>query len=92
MAAFLLTWKESGWPHENLVRMVKEFEKNGFVEESWRIAAHRMAKPGDGVWVLKQGRGPKRIFGAGHILGAAQRGDAGNGDRNDGAGPVRGLR
>ena len=79
MTAFLLTWKETGWPHDNLVRMAKEFEKNGFVEEPWRIAAHRKAKAGDQVWILKQGRGPKGIFAAGHILGAAQRGEAGNG-------------
>jgi hypothetical protein len=59
--AFLLTWKESEWPHANILRMLKEFEKQGYVEEPWRIRAYQQAKPGDRVWVLKQGAGPKGI-------------------------------
>lgn len=39
----------------------------------------KIAKPGDRVWVLKQGRGPKGIFGAGEITGAPGRGQAGDG-------------
>jgi hypothetical protein len=27
MTSFLLTWKESGWPHENTVRMVGQQEE-----------------------------------------------------------------
>ena len=67
MTAFLLTWKQTGWPHENIVRMVHTIDEHGYVDEPWRIAAHQMAKVGDRVWVLRQGRGPKGIFGAGHI-------------------------
>jgi hypothetical protein len=40
MTAFLLTWKEAGWPHENIVRMVATLEAHGHVDEPWRIAAH----------------------------------------------------
>ncbi len=79
MTAFLLTWKESGWPHENIVRMVETLGVQGYVDEPWRIAAHKMAKPGDAVWVLKQGRGPKGIFGSGQLTGPAAPGEAGNG-------------
>jgi hypothetical protein len=79
MTAFLLTWKESGWPHENIVRMASRFNTRGYVDEPWRIAAHKMAKIGDRVWVLKQGRGPKGIFGFGTITGLAALGEAGNG-------------
>jgi hypothetical protein len=79
MTSFLMTWKEAGWPHENIVQMVKQREQQGYVEEPWRIAAHKRAKPGDRVWVLRQGRGPKGIFGAGHITGAPVLGPAGNG-------------
>jgi hypothetical protein len=78
MTAILLTWKESGWPHENIVRMVNEIDANGHVDEPWRIAAHKIAKPGDRVWVLKQGRGPRGVFGVGEITGPPARGDAGN--------------
>ena len=56
--AFLLTWKESGWPHSNILRMLREFERQGYVEEPWRLRAYRQAKPGDRVLVLKQGTGP----------------------------------
>lgn len=79
MTAFLLTWKESGWPHENIVRMVHKIGTEGHVDEPWRIAAHKLAKPGDRAWVLKQGRSPRGIFGVGEIIGAPALGDAGNG-------------
>jgi hypothetical protein len=77
MTAFLLTWKESGWPHQEIVRMVAQHEAQGYVEESWRIAAFKMARAGDRVWVLRQGNGPKGIFGAGHITGTPTLGPAG---------------
>jgi putative restriction endonuclease len=79
MPAFLLTWKETGWPHENIVRLVATLDAQGHVDEPWRIVAHNLAKPGDRVWVLKQGRGPRGIFGAGVIIGPSVRGEAGNG-------------
>jgi hypothetical protein len=60
MTAFLLTWKESGWPHEEIVRMVAQREAQGYVEEPWRIAAYKMARAGDRVWVLRQGKGPSQ--------------------------------
>ena len=46
--------------------MVAQREAQGYVEEPWRIAAHKLARAGDRVWVLRQGKGPKAIFGAGH--------------------------
>ncbi len=86
--ALLLTWKESGWPHANLIRMRNAFEKQGYVDETWRIHAHRKAKIGDRVWLLRQGNGPKGIFGKGTITGPTALGDTGNGKRQMMA-PVR---
>jgi hypothetical protein len=80
MTAFLLTWKQTGWPHENIVRMVTRQQENGYVDEPWRIAAYKAAKPGDRVWALRQGRGPKGIFGVGRISGPPAIGPAGNGE------------
>jgi hypothetical protein len=88
MTAFLMTWKETGWPHENILRMISTLERDGYVDEPWRIAAHKMAKAGDRVWVLKQGRGPKGVFGVGGITGPAAPGDAGNGKTQQMA-PIR---
>jgi hypothetical protein len=79
MTAFLMVWKETGWPYENIVRLVHTFEENGTVAEPWRIMAHTLSKPGDRVWALKQGAGPKVIFGVGHIAGEPALGDAGDG-------------
>jgi hypothetical protein len=73
MTGFLLTWKETGWPYENIVRMVREIEVQGYVEEPWRLAAHRTARPGDRVWLFKQGRGPKRYYGANATSRLAER-------------------
>jgi hypothetical protein len=63
MTGFLLTWKETGWPYENIVRMVREIEVQGYVEEPWRLAAHRTARPGDRVWLFKRDV-DRRVFSA----------------------------
>lgn len=78
-SAFLMTWKASGWPHANIVRMRQAFLKDGAVGEPWRISSHKRAQVGDSVWLLKQGTGPKGIFGYGRITRPADLGDAGNG-------------
>ena len=88
MTAFLLTWKAGGWPHENIERMLGVLNQQRYVDEPWRIHAHRMAKSGDRVWLLKQGRGPKGIFGVGEIIGQPTLGDAGSGKKQMMA-PVR---
>lgn len=79
MSAFLLTWKESEWPYENILRLCRMQAKHGYVDEPWRLHAHRRANVGDRVWLLKQGRGQKGIFGVGAITGPPKLGDAGNG-------------
>jgi len=76
---FLLTWKEAGWPHSNLVRMEKSFLKNGYVEEAWRLRASNTAQIGDLVWLLRQGPGEKGIFGFGQLVGSPKRGIASDG-------------
>jgi len=78
-SAFLLTWKVSGWPHENILRMIETLQAQGFVEEPWRLRSSRKAKVGDRVWLLKQGPGPKVVFGEGVIAATPTLQDAGNG-------------
>jgi hypothetical protein len=58
--------------------MAAQLREQGYVDEPWLIAAHSMARSGDRVWVLRQGRGPKGIFGAGRIIGPPTLGPAGN--------------
>ena len=53
--------------------MLEIFERNGNVVEPWRLKSHRLAKVGDRVWLLKQGKGPKVIFGVGEITSAPRK-------------------
>lgn len=82
MSDFLITWKEAGWPYENIKRMLKTLGELGSVEEPWRIQAHTKAKIGNRVWLLKQGKGPKGIFGVGSIASEPYRND----DQREGVG------
>lgn len=78
-SAFLLTWKASGWPHENILRMIATLQSQGYVDEPWRLRSSRKAKVGARVWLLKQGPGPKVIFGEGTLLQPPMMQEAGNG-------------
>ncbi len=73
MTAFLLTWKESGWPYANISRMLNTFAAEGSVEEPWRLISSRLARVGNRAWLLRQGPGSKGIFGLGEITGPAKR-------------------
>ncbi len=81
MTAFLMTWKEDGWPHENILRMIEMLREKGAVEESWRISAHRQSRRGARVWLLRQGKGEKGIFGVGEIVGEPNESSIFNGER-----------
>jgi hypothetical protein len=68
--------------------MAAEYQRVGFVDETWRIKAYKKAKVGDRVWLLRQGRGPKCIFGVGKILAPPAIGQSGQ-DKTQGMGPIR---
>lgn len=59
--------------------MIETLQAEGFVDEPWRLRSSRKAKVGDQVWLLKQGPGPKVIFGEGVIAATPTLQDAGNG-------------
>ena len=69
MPAFLITWTADGWPHQELMKLVKRQAAVGSVTTRWRFQAIRQASMGDTVFLLKQGNGAKGIFGAGKIVG-----------------------
>ena len=69
MTAFLFTWKEKGWPYECIQEMLSRYDKDGFVEEPWRIKSHKKVEIGSVAYLLKQGSGTKGIFGKGEVLG-----------------------
>jgi hypothetical protein len=61
------------------MRMLRIFDRQGYVDEPWRIRVHKMAKTSDRVWLLEQGRGPKGIFGFGEITSEPRADGTGNG-------------
>jgi hypothetical protein len=68
VSEYLLTWKPEHWPVANIERLISELGATGQAIEPWRVAAHTKARPGDRVWLLKQGK-PRGIFGTGRIVG-----------------------
>ncbi len=79
MPAFWLTYEEKsaaapqGWPIEELRRLIRRFQVNPAVTMGWwRLAAHRSAGIGDRVYLFRQGKGPRGIFGTGRIMGPAE--------------------
>ncbi len=80
MTSYLMTWKESGWPHSNIVQMVNRFKRDGYVDEPWRVFSHKKIKRKDGIWLLRQGKGLRGIFGFGSVIGDPYRGERGDGE------------
>lgn len=68
--AFLVTWTERGWPAEELEALLARFNSDPTTTESWRMQSHRQCAVGDKIYALKQGDGPKTIFGVGEIVSA----------------------
>ncbi|WP_162241334.1 HNH endonuclease [Methylobacterium sp. Leaf113] len=62
-----------GWPIgdlQNLVNRVETDPKN--TTEWWRISSRKAARIGDRVYVFKQGKNPRGIFGVGVIVGGPE--------------------
>jgi hypothetical protein len=55
------------------MRLISELAQKGSLVEPWRIQAHKQAYSGATVWLLKQGKGKKGIFGVGEINGRPYR-------------------
>ena len=74
MSAFLITWRPAGevkgrgWAESNIQRLVDRLVKSGAVRESWPFSAYRMAKKGDRVFLVRQGRRGHALFGYGRIV------------------------
>lgn len=78
MAALLLPWRNSILPYSEIARTAQTLESEGYAESLWRLV-HDVAKRGDSVWVINQGRGSKGIFGFGEILELSPERAAGGG-------------
>lgn len=77
MSIFLMTWnpdnKLAAWGHDSLTReLLKPFNKTGHAEIRWKLRAHKHAKVGDDVVLMKQGNRPTGIFAFGQIIEEAK--------------------
>jgi putative restriction endonuclease len=70
---FLITWKPEGWPYSRLKKLIGDFEQGREAREDWRFAAHRKVRPGDRVYLYKQGASPRGVFGVGRAGGVPKR-------------------
>lgn len=65
---YLFTWKMGGdWPHDELCKLVDDFEIHGFAQEDWSCAAHTKIRVGDRAYLLRQGKPSRGIFGRGRV-------------------------
>jgi len=66
MSTFLLTWKPDKWGYEKLQeRLVAH--ASGEVIQRWSCGSTKDISVGSRVFLTKQGKGYKGIFGSGHV-------------------------
>lgn len=67
MIAYLLTWKPSEWGDEKLGEYINEFH-SGQREQRWSCGGTKNIPEGSLFFLMRQGTGPKGIFGSGEII------------------------
>jgi 5-methylcytosine-specific restriction enzyme A len=76
-ASYIITWKPStenselGWDESNLTKLYEEYKTTGFAEEAWRFKRRTDVKPGERVYLVRQGRRGHALLGTGTILSLA---------------------
>ena len=67
MKSFIITWNPTQWAHEELLRLIKRHATGAPTPFNWRFRSFRSGAVGDQVFLLKQGKSPRGIFGMGTI-------------------------
>ncbi len=65
MATFLLAWNPNNWTWHDLPDMVDRVRRQGTATRRRRCGAHRQVRLGDRVCLIRLGREPNGILGAG---------------------------
>jgi 5-methylcytosine-specific restriction protein A len=71
MATYLLTWNPGNWNWTSRNEDVEQIRKNGFTDYRWSTGNTKRITNGDRVFLLKQGKEPRGIIGAGYTLSQA---------------------
>lgn len=66
MSTFLLTWKQDEWGYKNLQECI-EAHAFGEAIQRWSCGSTKNISVGSRVFLTKQGKGSKGIFGSGHV-------------------------
>ena len=69
MDAYLLTWKPSEWGYDHLLDYIKEFESGNTVQR-WSCGTSKNIPVGSRVFLTKQGKGDRGVFGSGVTVDA----------------------
>ena len=64
MDAYLLTWKPSEWGYDHLAEYIKDFEAGQTIQR-WSCGTSKHIPLGSRVFLTKQGKGERGIFGSG---------------------------
>jgi 5-methylcytosine-specific restriction protein A len=67
MNTYLLTWKSTKWDYEYLRQVIVEFNAGAKVHR-WSCGSTKSIAQGSRVFLMRQGKGEKGIFGSGHVV------------------------
>lgn len=67
MNTFLFAWNPKKWAWENLEQDIDLLQQTGRVTEMWSMAGHKKVRPGDRAFLVKLGKKPTGIIGAGFV-------------------------
>ena len=65
MTAYLLTWNPKRWPPDEVQGIAKVLRRKRTVKGQWSCASSNQIRKGDRLFIMKQGRDPRGIFGSG---------------------------
>ncbi|MFC1507839.1 HNH endonuclease [Pseudomonadota bacterium] len=66
MSTYLLTWKPTEWDYEKLKERLDEFESGNTIQR-WSCGTTKSIAIGSRVFLMKQGKGARGIFGSGVV-------------------------
>jgi 5-methylcytosine-specific restriction protein A len=69
MAAYLLTWNPARWPWTDLGDYIAAIERDGAIDDRWNVGSRKIA-PGDRLFLMRLGKEPRGVAGAGRATSA----------------------
>jgi 5-methylcytosine-specific restriction protein A len=67
MKTFLFAWNPKKWNWTTLEQSIDQIEQTGRASEKWSVVSHKKIQPGDRAFLIRLGKEPKGIMGAGFV-------------------------